>query len=431
MYFFQRNLKYSSRFINKKYFCLLHKLNESSRLNNIAIIDSNGQSYTYKEINNASSNLVQKIYQLYSNNNNHNHSHNNNNLTSLPIKTIASFHNPSAFYVITSLASWKIGATVVPLSISHTENELEYFLLDSNTDLIITTSTLLPKLPKLNIPYLLLDEDTKQYSINSHDSYKINKESNALIVYTSGTTNKPKGVVHTHNSLHHMILSLTSSWEYNSNDRILHFLPLHHLHGILNKLWCVLYSGGIVEFLKSTNPIEIWKRLSDSTQLITLFMAVPTIYIKLLESYDKKDLPIEIFQKALENIKSIRLMVSGSASLHVPVLYRWRTLTGHTLLERYGMTEVGMALTNPIHGERKEGYVGSPLPFVQCKIIPDFSYSESHKIINNNHNNHNNHNHNNHNKIEHEVECEEFGELLLKVFFSLQILLQIFLYFII
>ena len=384
-------------------FSLLSKIGDPSRSNKIAIVDSDNQSYTYSQINEASTRLAQQIQETF-------RLDENKSQNSKTIRTIASFHLPSALYVITSLATWKLGAAVAPLSVSHTQNELEYFLSDSNADLVITTPTLLSKLPiNHTIPHFVLTEaiwkSSKDYSSSSsfpfpHDSSKVHKDSNALIIYTSGTTSKPKGVVHTQSSLNHMIVSLTTSWEYHSSDKILHFLPLHHLHGILNKLWCVLYSGGEVEFLKSANSIEIWNRLSDSSRLITLFMAVPTIYAKLLESYSKNDIPKDILQRALQNIKSIRVMVSGSASLPTPILHKWKLLTGHILLERYGMTEVGMALSNPLHGERKEGYVGTPLPFVKCKILPDVSYyNQSHESSTQKRN-------------EENFEC---GELLLKV----------------
>lgn len=114
----------------------------------------------------------------------------------------------------------------------------------------------------------------------------------AMIIYTSGTTGQPKGVVHTHNSILHMITTLVQCWEIKSTDKILHFLPLHHVHGIVNKLWCLLFTGGQVEFLKSAKAMDIWRRLAldaagNNSETPSIFMAVPTVYAKMLEVADK------------------------------------------------------------------------------------------------------------------------------------------------
>ena len=214
-----------------------------------------------------------------------------------------------------------------------------------------------------------------------------------------------------------MIDALVQAWEYTSNDRILHFLPLHHVHGILNKLLCVLSVGGTVDFNTSPKALKLWKTLAkeshtrsvdDQHKPLTLFMAVPTIYSKLLEEVEKvaarhnlslpalsetlrlatdsaivammnernevvsKDsLTIVELRDALLTVSSLRLMVSGSAALPDTVMNSWKTLTGHTLLERYGMTEIAMALSNPYKGKRRVGCVGTPLPLVQCRLVDD------------------------------------------------------------
>jgi malonyl-CoA/methylmalonyl-CoA synthetase len=101
-----------------------------------------------------------------------------------------------------------------------------------------------------------------------------------------------------------------------------------------------------------------------------LFMAVPTVYAKMIQCVNDKTIDPATLQSALKQVRGMRLMVSGSAALPTPVLHSWRALTGHQLLERYGMTEIGMALSNPLHGTRREGFVGRPLPYVQCRIVP-------------------------------------------------------------
>jgi malonyl-CoA/methylmalonyl-CoA synthetase len=341
-------------------FSILKMVLDSSRSNRVAVIDPTGKSFTYGDLNRASSILATNIL----------------NSAGFKPSIIAGYHSPGALYVISSLATWKLGATFVPLSPSHTDKELAYFVTDSGAELVLSSVSLVTKLVEISVQKISLGNDIWQQSCldPNANTTTTSPDSAALIIYTSGTTGQPKGVVHSQRGLYHMIKALTTSWEYTEADKILHFLPLHHLHGILNKLWCVLYAGGIVEFLKSGNALEIWRRLSDTSRPLTLFMAVPTIYAKMLEAYSRNDLPDEVTASALNHMRSFRVMVSGSASLPIPILRKWKALCGHHLLERYGMTEVGMALSNPLHGERIEGFVGYPLPLIECKIVPDTEF---------------------------------------------------------
>merc|ERR1740128_1285352 len=197
-----------------------------------------------------------------------------------------------------------------------------------------------------------------------HDPVSVAEESPAMILYTSGTTGPPKGVVLTHNNLYHQAQCLIDAWEWTASDRLLHTLPLHHTHGIVNCLLCPLTVGATVKMLPSFNAQQVWTSLCDNE--VNLFMAVPTIYAKLIETFNKEQMDRDRIETAC---KAIRLMVSRSAALPTPVLERWRQITGHTLLERYGMTEIGMALSNPLHGTRTPGAVGSPLPGVKARIV--------------------------------------------------------------
>lgn len=188
-----------------------------------------------------------------------------------------------------------------------------------------------------------------------------------MILYTSGTTSKPKGVVTTHKNIQAQIESLVEAWGWTEQDHILNVLPLHHVHGIINVLTCALYVGAICEILPKFDAKETWNRFINSN--LTLFMAVPTIYEKLIKTYEESS---EEQRKVMSDAcKKIRLMVSGSAALPVNTLEKWKSITGHVLLERYGMTEIGMALSNPLHGERVPGYVGKPLPNVEVRLIDE------------------------------------------------------------
>jgi malonyl-CoA/methylmalonyl-CoA synthetase len=138
------------------------------------------------------------------------------------------------------------------------------------------------------------------------------------------------------------------------------------LHGILNALSSVLYAGATCELLPRFDADTVWQRLCARSG-ITLFMGVPTMYDRLAAHWDAA--ATQDRERLTDACRALRLMVSGSAALPVRMLERWRALSGHVLLERYGMTELGMALGNPLHGERRAGTVGVPFPGVEARIV--------------------------------------------------------------
>jgi malonyl-CoA/methylmalonyl-CoA synthetase len=172
-------------------------------------------------------------------------------------------------------------------------------------------------------------------------------------------------VVTTHATLTAQIESLIAAWEWTAADRTLLVLPLHHVHGILNVVCCALWSGATLETAPRFDAEATWDRLASGD--LTIFSAVPTIYHRLIASWDAAS--AEVRHTRTHGCQRMRLMMSGSAALPKTMLDRWRAITGHTLLERYGMTEVGMALSNPLHGERRPGFVGHPLPGVSARLV--------------------------------------------------------------
>jgi len=186
-----------------------------------------------------------------------------------------------------------------------------------------------------------------------------------MILYTSGTTSRPKGVVTTHANIAAQITSLVEAWEWLADDRILLCLPLHHVHGIINIVSCALWSGAVCEMLPRFDADAVWQRIASGET--TLFMAVPTIYVRLIAAWDKASAARR--QEWSRGAAQLRLMVSGSAALPVSTLERWREITGHTLLERYGMTEIGMAISNSYRGDRIPGSVGRPLPRAEIRLV--------------------------------------------------------------
>jgi len=256
-------------------------------------------------------------------------------------------------YVATQWGVWRAGGIAVPLCTQHPAPELEYVLTDSQASVVIAhpqfEDRLRPIAQKLGLRFLSTGEAA------AGKLPDLSPERRAMLVYTSGTTSKPKAVVTTHANLEAQISSLVTAWEWMANDLILHVLPLHHVHGIVNVLLCALSAGATCEMMPEFDTEKVWARLASHE--LTLFMAVPTIYARLAAKPRAGD------------YSHIRLMVSGSAALPVSVLERWRELTGHTLLERYGMTETGMILSNPLQGERRPGYVGTPLPGIEVKLV--------------------------------------------------------------
>jgi malonyl-CoA/methylmalonyl-CoA synthetase len=160
---------------------------------------------------------------------------------------------------------------------------------------------------------------------------------------------------------------MVRAWEWTPGDRILTHLPLHHVHGIVNAITTALWTGAYCEIQPRFHPERVWDRLADGD--LSLYMAVPTVYRRLIETWESAGQSQR--ERWTAGARQCRLMVSGSAALPVPTLERWETITGHRLLERYGMTEIGMALSNPLHGERRPGFVGGPMPGVQARVVDE------------------------------------------------------------
>ncbi|MBE9218072.1 acyl-CoA synthetase [Dolichospermum flos-aquae] len=275
---------------------------------------------------------------------------------------------PGFEYVATQWGIWRAGGIAVPLCVSHPRPELEYVITNSGVSIIVAhpqfEDTLRAITTEKNLP-LILTSQTLPNHVTTLPNVDIKRR--ALILYTSGTTGKPKGVVTTHEHIQSQVTSLITAWEWTSNDRILNILPLHHIHGIINVLTCALWAGAECHIFSKFDAQIVWDRICDGD--LTLFMAVPTIYVKLITAWENATQERQTSMGA--GCKKMRLMVSGSAALPVQVLEKWQSISGHFLLERYGMTEIGMALSNPLHDQRYPGYVGQPLPQVEVRLVDE------------------------------------------------------------
>jgi malonyl-CoA/methylmalonyl-CoA synthetase len=318
----------------------------------IAIVTTDG-SFSYRDLLYTSSQIATSLLQ---------------NAKDLQEERVAFLIPPGFEYVATQWGIWRAGGIAVPLCVSHPRPELEYVITNSGASIIVAHpnfESILRSLAEEHNLRFILTSETLPSNVAPLPEVDITRR--ALILYTSGTTGKPKGVVTTHQNIQAQVTSLNTAWEWTSSDRILHILPLHHIHGIINVLTCALWAGAECHLLSKFDTETVWRRICDGN--LTLFMAVPTIYVKLITAWENAS---RERQKTMsEGCAKVRLMVSGSAALPVQVLEKWQSISGHFLLERYGMTEIGMALSNPLHGERLAGYVGKPLPEVEVRLVDE------------------------------------------------------------
>ena len=280
---------------------------------------------------------------------------------------VAFLVTPGFPWVAVQWGIWRAGGVAVPLPLSSTGPELQYFIDDTGASALVSDAQTAPVLAPIAAARdirALFYEQLPAFQGTEFADLNIDSERRAMILYTSGTTSRPKGVVTTHANIAAQIMSLVEAWEWSADDSIVLCLPLHHVHGIINVVSCALWSGATCQMLPRFDANAVWDAIAGGT--VTLFMAVPTVYVKLIAAWDKAS--PERRSRLSQRCARLRLMVSGSAALPVSTLKRWKQISGHTLLERYGMTEIGMALSNPLRGERVPGSVGRPLPSVEIQL---------------------------------------------------------------
>ncbi len=256
----------------------------------------------------------------------------------------------------------------VPLGVNHPTAELAYVLDDADPDVVVAHPELAERVADAAAERGLRVLSTEALGATEGAALPdVSPDQPAMMLYTSGTTGRPKGVVTTHANIQAQVESLVEAWGWEADDHILLHLPLHHVHGIVNVKSCALWSGAVCEILPRFDPHAVWEALARGD--LTLYMAVPTIYRRLIEAWDGAD--AETRERWSTGAGHCRLMVSGSAALPVPTLERWESITGQRLLERYGMTEIGMGLSNLYRGERRPGHVGRPLPTVEIRLVDE------------------------------------------------------------
>jgi malonyl-CoA/methylmalonyl-CoA synthetase len=257
------------------------------------------------------------------------------------------------------LACIKLGVIVVPVNVLYRERELSHILGDAEPKAVVTTRDLAVYVPSGAVIWDVEGLATASES-QAHERMRcaLDGDDPAALVYTSGTTGRSKGAILTHNNFLANTVNLLACWRITDADRYLAVLPLFHVHGLGNGVQVWLASGCRMS-LKERFDIKRASAWFEEFQP-TLFFGVPTVYVRLLE------LPQELTQRIGGHM---RLFVSGSAPLPAQVLEDFRAKFGHTILERYGMSETLMNISNPYEGERRAGAVGHSLPGISVKIV--------------------------------------------------------------
>ena len=244
-------------------------------------------------------------------------------------------HDDAIKFTISLLAVWLNNSVAVPLHCNYPKEEVQHRMAVVGSDSIIG---------KWQAPLLPI---ARNVSIDLDD---------ALVLFTSGSTAKPKGVLHTFSSLSSQLGDLHASWQLSPEDKFLHCLPLNHIHGLVTGLLSALSVGASIEIHSRFDGASLWAGLGRST----VFTAVPTIYSALYQ------------ERLGQDLNRVRLMISGSSSLSPSLFDKWKGIRAQGIVERYGMTETGMIASNSIvAGQHQKGSVGRCFPSVEMKIIKD------------------------------------------------------------
>ena len=267
------------------------------------------------------------------------------------------------------LATMRAGLIYLPLNTAYPPRELEYFLGDAEPSVVIcrpeSHDTLAPLARSKGVKHLLTLDAAGGGSLversasapERFDTVTSSGEDIAAILYTSGTTGRPKGASLSHDNLSSNAITLHRAWGFREDDVLLHALPLFHTHGLFVACHCSLLNATPMILLPRFDAEQVLAALPRAT----VFMGVPTFYTRLLADP----------RFGREQTAHMRLFISGSAPLLEQTFEEFRERTGHVILERYGMTECGMSTSNPLEGPRKPGTVGLPLPGVTLRVVDE------------------------------------------------------------
>jgi malonyl-CoA/methylmalonyl-CoA synthetase len=271
-------------------------------------------------------------------------------------------------FIYIQLATMRIGAIFLPLNPAYPSAELRYFLADSEARLLIADQRKRHQIKAIESELSSLEQavfvnpaeswESSVSSFSARAKMPLPTDANqiAMMLYTSGTTSRPKGALISHGNLTANIGALHEAWGWRQGDILLHVLPIFHVHGLVVALHGALHAGASAIMLPSFDAAAALELLRSKR--FSVFMGVPTMHRRLHQlAGDRR-----------YDLSHLRLMTSGSDRLPDDLFFGYQRTFNVTLLERYGMTETGMNLSNPLHGERRVGSVGLPLPGVSARI---------------------------------------------------------------
>jgi malonyl-CoA/methylmalonyl-CoA synthetase len=275
---------------------------------------------------------------------------------------IAVLIEPGARFVSALFGILIAGGCGLVLSPLHPLPETTYFCEDAGVVTLLVSAEHAKTGDALRSKIDVHDIDDALRSQPATELPEIARAADALQLYTSGTTGKPKGAVLTHLNLSVQQELVGAAWGFTESDVLLHSLPLHHMHGLAIALFTALGAGATVR-MTTFDARAIWEDMANAT----VFMGVPAMYHRLFVAFDGGS--DDERARWTKNAASLRLATSGSAALPVTLAERWRALTGAIPLERFGMTEIGVGISNLLAGPRHPGSVGLPLPTVETRIV--------------------------------------------------------------
>ncbi|MDG2004491.1 MAG: AMP-binding protein [Novosphingobium sp.] len=307
----------------------------------VLIEEQGGRSWSYSEIERETGRLAAQLVTL--------------GVT--PGERVLAQTDKSVEALVLYFAAIRVGAIYLPLNIDYTESELEYFFADAGPVLAVCREpsvALFERIAKGAVAVRTLDQLLASLTEEQAEPVRRDSDDIAAILYTSGTTGKPKGAMLSNDNLVSNGEMLVELWRFTPEDRLIHALPIFHVHGLFVAIHCVMFSGASAIFMPKFESSAAIGHMANASVL----MGVPTFYIRLLGD--------ERFTR--EASASMRLFISGSAPLSADIHRAFEERCTHRVLERYGMTETGMLTSNPYDGERRAGYVGPPLPGVDLRI---------------------------------------------------------------
>lgn len=262
------------------------------------------------------------------------------------------------------LACLRAGVVFHPLNPAYTAAEVDYFVGDAAPALLVGDAETIVGLRSVGgrhgVPRIMTLAACLADAAagpTTFDNVAVAPDALAALLYSSGTTGKPKGIMLSHRNLATNAEALTAAWGFTRNDVLLHVLPLFHVHGLFIALGCTLMSGSRLIFHAKFDPAQVLEALP----LSRVMMGVPTFYTRLLAH---PGLTADV-------CRSVRLFTSGSAPLLAETWHAFRERTGHAVLERYGMTETSVIASNPLDGERRPGAVGPALAGGELRVVDD------------------------------------------------------------